>query len=128
MPILSRVTLSAFSRRKTDKRNFTAPEVFRHVEGMHSEPESPQGFVSGDRESRKLASSSLQVPEHSIAYSGAKDVLREFNRDTLLVVVALLGFLLLAALLFVVLFPERDTMTARPPVGGEPSYIRLIAG
>ena len=41
-----------------------------------------------------------------------EDVLREFNRDTLRVAVGLLGILLLAALLFVVLFPERHTMTA----------------
>lgn len=41
-----------------------------------------------------------------------EDVLREFDRDTLQVAVGLLGILLLAALLFVVLFPERHTMTA----------------
>jgi len=108
MPILSRVSRSAFSRRRTDKRNFESSEVFRHVKGLRSEPESPQGFVSEDRESRELAAPSLQVLEHSITCSGAKDVLREFNRDTLRVAVALLGILLLAVLLFVVLFPERE--------------------
>ena len=99
---------SAFSRRRTDKRKFESPEVFRHVEGLHSEPESPQKFVSCDRKSREHASPSLQVLQHSITGSDAKDVLREFNRDTLRVAVALLGILLLAVLLFVVLFPERE--------------------
>ena len=77
------------------------------MEGLHSEPESPQKFVSCDRKSREHASPSLQVLQHSITGSDAKDVLREFNRDTLRVAVAL-GILLLAALLFVVLFPERE--------------------
>jgi hypothetical protein len=98
---------SAFSRRRTDKRNSESPEVFRHVEGLHSEPESHQEFVSVDRESRERASPSLQVLEYSITRSDAKDVLREFNRDTLRVAFALLSILLLAAWLFVVLFPER---------------------
>ena len=87
------------------------------MEGLRSEPESPQEFVSGESESRELASPSLQVLEHSITCSGAKDVLREFNRDTLRVAVGLLGILLLAALLFVVLFPERHIVTAGFPEG-----------
>ena len=40
-----------------------------------------------------------------------EDVLREFNRDTLRLAIGLLGILLFAALLFVVLFPVRHTMT-----------------
>ena len=48
---------------------------------------------------------------------GVNEALRRFNRDTRWVVAGLLVFLLLAALVFVVLFPEPRTRNVRlePP-------------
>jgi hypothetical protein len=82
------------------------------VQGLRSEPESRQQFVFADRESREFAMPALQTREHSIACSGTNEVLRKFNRDTCWLAAGLLIILLLAALVFVVLFPERHTMTA----------------
>jgi hypothetical protein len=82
------------------------------VQGLCSEPESPQQFVSIDRESREFAAPAFQTREHSITSPGANDVFRRFNRDTRGVAAGLLGTLLLAALALVVLLPERHTMTA----------------
>ena len=86
------------------------------MKGLRPEPESHQEFVSGDRASREFASPSLQVPEHSVTCPCVRDVLREFNRDTFRLAIGLLGILLLAALLFLVLFPEPHTM---PSVSSE---------
>ena len=82
------------------------------MQGLCSEPESPQQFVSIDRESREFAAPAFQTREHSITCPGANDVFGRFNRDTRWVAAGLLGTLLLAALAFVVLLPERHTMTA----------------
>jgi hypothetical protein len=82
------------------------------VQGLHSEPESHRQFVFADREPREFAAPSLQIREYSITCPGTNEVLRKFNRDTRWVVVGLLAILLLAALLFVVLFPERHATTA----------------
>ena len=86
------------------------------MKGLRPEPKSHQEFVSGESASREFASPSLQVLEHSVTCPDAKDVLREFNRDTLRLAIGLLGILLLAALLFLVLFPEPHTM---PSVSSE---------
>ena len=82
------------------------------MQGLRPEPESHRQFVFADRESREFAVPALQTREHSIASSGTNEVLRKFNRDTRWVAAGLLCILLLAALVFVVLFPERHTMTA----------------
>jgi hypothetical protein len=79
------------------------------VQGLRSEPESRQQFVSADRKSTAPA---FQAREHSIPSPDANDALRKFNRDTRRVAAGLLGILILAALIFVVLFPERHAMTA----------------
>jgi hypothetical protein len=79
---------------------------------LRSEPESPQQFVSIDRESREFAAPAFQTREHSITSPGANEVLRKFNRHTRWVAAGLSGTLLFAALAFVVLLPERHTMTA----------------
>ena len=85
------------------------------MQGLRSEPESPQRFVSAGMESREFAAPEFQTWEHSIISHGANDVLRKFNRDTLWVAAGLLGTQLLVALAFVVLLPERHTMTAVLP-------------
>jgi hypothetical protein len=77
------------------------------VQGSHSEPEYRQQVVSADRESREFA-----APAYSIICPCANDVLRKFDRDTRWIAAGLLGSLLLAAMAFVVLVPERHTMTA----------------
>jgi hypothetical protein len=82
------------------------------VQGLHSEPESHRQFVSADKEPRECAAPSLQVREPSVTCPGTNEVLRKFNRDTRWVVVGLLAILLLAALLFVVLFQERHAPPA----------------
>ena len=82
------------------------------MQGLRSEPESREQFVFADTESREFAVPALQTREHSIACSGTNEVLRKFNRDTCWLAAGLLIILLLAALVFVVLFPERHTMTA----------------
>ena len=79
------------------------------MQRLRPEPESHQQFDSTDRESTAPA---FQAREHSISWLDANDVLRKFNRDTRWVAAGLLGTLLLAALAFVVLLPERHTMTA----------------
>ena len=81
------------------------------MQGLRSEPESRQELVSADRESREFAVPALQTREHS-ASCGTNEVLRKFNRDTRWVAAGLLCILLLAALVFVVLFPERHAATA----------------
>jgi hypothetical protein len=82
------------------------------VRELRSEPKSHQRFVSIGRESKEFAAPAFQTREHSITSPGANDVLRKFNRDTRWVPAGLLGTLLLAALAFVVLLPERHARTA----------------
>ena len=79
------------------------------MQGLHSQPESRQQFDSIDRGS---AAPAFQAWEHSIPSPDANDVLRKFDRNTCWVAAGLLGTLLLAALAFVVLLPERHAMTA----------------
>jgi len=81
------------------------------VQGLRSTPEPSQRFASADRASSEFAAPTLQIRKHSTTCPGANDVLREFNRDTRWVAVELLGMLVLAALVFVVLFPERHTLS-----------------
>ena len=82
------------------------------MQGLRSEPESRQQFVSADEESREFAAPALQTREHASACPDANEVLREFNRGTRWVAAGLLGILLLAAFAFVVLLPERHARTA----------------
>lgn len=81
------------------------------MQGLRSTPEPSQRLASADRESSEFAAPTLQIRKHSTTCPGANDVLREFNRDTRWVAVELLGMLVLAALVFVVLFPERHTLS-----------------
>jgi hypothetical protein len=82
------------------------------VQGLPSEPEPRRQFVFADRDSRRFGMPALRTRGHSIACSGTNEVLRKFDRDTRWVAAGLLGILLLAALVFVGLFPERHTMRA----------------
>jgi hypothetical protein len=81
------------------------------VQGLRSESESRQQFLSADRKSTAPA---FQAREHSIPSPDANDVLRKFNRDSHWVAAGLLGTVLLAASALVVLLPERHTMTPVP--------------
>jgi hypothetical protein len=78
------------------------------VQGLRSEPESHRQFVSADREF-----ATPQSREHPVARPIANAVLREFDRDTRWVAAGLLAILLLVALAFVVLFPERHGRNIR---------------
>ena len=82
------------------------------MQGLRLQRESDQQSVLADSESREFAESALQAREHSITSPDTNDVLRRFNRGTRWVALGLLGILLLAALFFVVLFPERYAATA----------------
>jgi hypothetical protein len=55
----------------------------------------------------------LLAPENSMAYPGANDVLRRFNRDTECLAAGLLGGVVFAVLAFAALVPERYTETAQ---------------
>ena len=70
---------------------------FRHVQSVGSEPKWCQQLVSDNRDSTE---------------SVADDVLKRFNRDTRFVAVGVFGVLLLTALGFVFLVPERHPVTA----------------
>jgi hypothetical protein len=80
------------------------------VKGLRSEPESHRQSVSADKE---FATPALQSREHPVARPIANAVLREFDRDTRWVAAGLLAILLLVALAFVVLFPERHGRNIR---------------
>jgi hypothetical protein len=53
----------------------------------------------------------LQTREYSLAYPGANDVLRKFNRETERLAIGLLGAVLFTALAFAVLLPEHYQKT-----------------
>jgi hypothetical protein len=99
------------------------PGGFRHVQGSRSEPESRQQFVFADRESREFAMPALQTQG-----SGTNEVLRKFDRDTRWVAAGLLSVLLLAALVFVGLFPERHTGERRVAFNTEERKMRRDSG
>ena len=82
------------------------------MQGLRSEREFHQHSVFADRASSEFAAPALRPREHFTTSPGANDVPRRFNGDTRWVARGLLGILLLAALLFVILFPEDRAMTA----------------
>lgn len=81
------------------------------MQGSRSERESHQRSVFADREPREFAAPALEAGKDSTTSPEANDVLQKFKPDTLWVAAGLLGALLLAALAFAVLLPERHTVT-----------------